>query len=64
MGDNETFGSQMDRYYSSKLLNVLWTRSLVEKVPASEVIINPVNPGLCYSRLHRDQASGFIKVFL
>jgi retinol dehydrogenase-12 len=64
MDDKETFGGQMQRYYTSKLLNVLWTRELASKVSAEEVIINTVNPGYCYSGLHRHESSGTTKVFL
>ncbi|CAI6335378.1 unnamed protein product [Periconia digitata] len=64
MDDKETFGSQMQRYYTTKLLNVLWTRSLAEKIPATEIIINTVNPGFCYSGLHRHEGTGIIKIFL
>lgn len=64
MNDQETFGTQMQRYYTTKLLNVLWTRELSTKVPAESVIINTVNPGFCYSGLHRHESSGIIKIFL
>ncbi|KAL5381603.1 hypothetical protein DPSP01_007051 [Paraphaeosphaeria sporulosa] len=64
MNDQETFGTQMQRYYTTKLLNVLWTRELSSKVPAGTIIINTVNPGFCYSGLHRHESSGIIKIFL
>jgi retinol dehydrogenase-12 len=64
MDDKTTFGYQMQRYYTSKLLNVLWTKGLASKVSAEEVIINTVNPGFCYSGLHRHESTGIIKVFL
>lgn len=63
MDQPETFGTQQQRYYTSKLLNVLWTRELASKVSPDEVIINTVNPGFCYSGLHRHSAS-LINVFL
>ncbi|GFF66927.1 retinol dehydrogenase 12 [Aspergillus lentulus] len=48
-----------DRYYTSKLLEVLLVRSIsaaMEKGPhaAEPVILNCVNPGLCHSELDRD----------
>ncbi|PVI02178.1 short-chain dehydrogenase/reductase SDR [Periconia macrospinosa] len=64
MDDKATFGHQMQRYYTTKLLNVLWTRNLASKVPAEEVVINTVNPGFCYSGLHRHESTGIIKIFL
>jgi NAD(P)-dependent dehydrogenase (short-subunit alcohol dehydrogenase family) len=64
MDDQETFGKQQSRYYTTKLLNVLWTRELAERVTRSEVIVNTVNPGFCYSGLHRHETSGLIRPFL
>ncbi|KAK8080278.1 short-chain dehydrogenase/reductase SDR [Apiospora hydei] len=55
---------EMERYNTSKLLNVLWTRELSSRVaeerngssgPAA-VTINAVNPGFCASALHRSHA--------
>ncbi|KAL5374117.1 hypothetical protein DPSP01_012178 [Paraphaeosphaeria sporulosa] len=63
MDDPKTFGTQQQRYYTSKLLNVLWTRELASKISPEEVVVNTVNPGFCYSGLHRHSAS-FINVFL
>ncbi|KAH9905771.1 NAD(P)-binding protein [Xylariomycetidae sp. FL2044] len=69
MDKPETFGKGMDRYNTSKLLNVLWTRELSARVGGgggggSDVIINTVNPGFCQSSLHRADASGasFVKL--
>ncbi|CAN9247141.1 unnamed protein product [Alternaria alternata] len=42
----------MERYNTSKLLNILWMRELSSRVTGS-VVINAVNPGLCASALHR-----------
>lgn len=64
MDEKDSFGRQMNRYYTTKLLNVLWTRELAEKVNPSQVIINTVNPGFCYSGLHRNEKTGIIKIFL
>jgi retinol dehydrogenase-12 len=64
MDEPETFGSQMDRYYTTKLLNVLWVRELATKVEPKEVIVNNLNPGFCYSGLHRHMGGGFINAFL
>ena len=63
MDDEETFGSQMQRYYTTKLLNILWTRELASKTQSDEVVVNAVNPGFCYSGLHR-HSSGAINIFL
>lgn len=64
MDDKASFGRAMQRYYTTKLLNVLWTRELAGKIPADEVTINTVNPGFCYSGLHRHEKTGIIKIFL
>ncbi|KAF4125699.1 Short-chain dehydrogenase [Geosmithia morbida] len=37
-----------DRYALSKLLGQLFLHKLVQKIPSSDVIINVINPGLCY----------------
>jgi len=42
----------MERYNTSKLLNILWMRELSSRVTGN-VVINAVNPGLCASALHR-----------
>lgn len=63
MDDPKTFGTQVQRYYTSKLLNVLWTRELARKTDKSEVVINTVNPGFCHSGLHRS-SPGFVSIFL
>lgn len=64
MDDKETFGTQMQRYYTTKLLNILWAQELANRIPAETVIINTLNPGFCYSGLHRHETSGIIKIFL
>lgn len=45
----------IERYSTSKLLNVLWTRELSERVGRMklDIVINTVNPGLCASSLHK-----------
>lgn len=45
------------RYPLSKLLNVMFTRSLsshLSPTASSQLIVNSVNPGLCYSELARE----------
>lgn len=44
------------RYPSTKLLEIYAVRQLASILPASEfgVIVNAVNPGLCYSELDRN----------
>ncbi|KAJ5546941.1 dehydrogenase [Penicillium frequentans] len=56
------FGKGMDRYNTSKLLNVLWLRELSSRV-GPELIVNGVNPGLCASTLHRSDTTPGIKSF-
>ncbi|PLB50218.1 dehydrogenase [Aspergillus steynii IBT 23096] len=66
LDDPDSFGSGMDRYNTSKLLNVLWLRELSRRT-GPDVVVNGVNPGLCASSLHRsDSTPGkeqFNKVF-
>ena len=52
-----------ERYSTTKLLNVLWVRQLAPTVDRDEVIINMVNPGLCWTSLHRDDDSAFMWYF-
>jgi retinol dehydrogenase-12 len=64
MDQPETFGTKMQRYYTTKLLNVLWARELAQRVNSKEVGINTVNPGFTYSALHRHENTGIIRIFL
>lgn len=41
----DSFGSGMDRYNTSKLLNVLWLRELSPRAGA-DVLVNGVDPGI------------------
>ncbi|KAJ4421243.1 hypothetical protein N0V82_003875 [Gnomoniopsis sp. IMI 355080] len=50
-----------ERYYVSKLLEVLTVRQLATKVQNRGVTINMLNPGLCHSELGRD--AGLFSVF-
>lgn len=52
----------MDRYNTSKLLNILWLRELSSKV-GLDVIVNGVNPGLCASTLHRSDTTPGVNTF-
>lgn len=61
LDDDNSFSS--DVYNVSKLLGILWIRELASKTTSSEVIINTVNPGLCWSKLHRDQENFGFTVF-
>ena len=56
MDDEKSFGSGMDRYNTTKLLNVLWTRELSKRV-GGNIIVDTVNPGSCQSNLHRHNSS-------
>lgn len=64
MDDPTSFKKGTDRYYSSKLLNILWLRELSGRT-SSDVVINGVNPGFCASVLHRSHAGfgGAIRIF-
>jgi len=47
----------MERYSTSKLLNLLWYRELSLLVPEEEIIINGSCPGFVASALHRHETS-------
>ncbi|KAJ6789429.1 hypothetical protein PWT90_00230 [Aphanocladium album] len=51
--------SNIERYSTSKLLNVLWMRELNARAAKLkfDIIINTVNPGFCDSSLHRSDES-------
>ncbi|KAL4755988.1 retinol dehydrogenase 12 [Aspergillus foveolatus] len=49
-----------DRYATSKLLGQLFLRELASRVPASAVVINCCNPGLCRSGLDREIRGSFL----
>ncbi|ATY59841.1 Short-chain dehydrogenase reductase SDR [Cordyceps militaris] len=58
--------SNIERYSTSKLLNVFWMRELNARAAKLEldIIINTVNPGFCDSSLHRsdESARSFVKL--
>ncbi|KZO94476.1 NAD(P)-binding protein [Calocera viscosa TUFC12733] len=46
------FYAQMNRYLVSKLFNVLFVRALAAHLPpGTQLTVNSVNPGMCYSSL-------------
>ncbi|KAL2754838.1 hypothetical protein ACRALDRAFT_1071479 [Sodiomyces alcalophilus JCM 7366] len=47
--------ANIERYSTSKLLNVLWMRELSDRARKMQldIVINTVNPGFCASSLHR-----------
>lgn len=51
--------NSIERYSTSKLLNVFWMRELNSRASRLEldIIINTVNPGFCDSSLHRSDQS-------
>ncbi|KAL4995045.1 hypothetical protein BDV10DRAFT_137679 [Aspergillus recurvatus] len=49
-----------DRYPTSKLLGQLFLKELASRVPASAVLINCCNPGLCKSGLDREFKGSFL----
>lgn len=57
MDQKEFFHDGLERYRTSKLLNVLWFRELALKVDPAEVIINGVNPGYVKTQLHQHDPS-------
>jgi retinol dehydrogenase-12 len=62
MDQKDSFVEGMERYYTSKLLNVFWFRELASRVDAQQIIINGTNPGFINSQLHRHDPSSAFKV--
>jgi retinol dehydrogenase 12 len=56
MNEEDSFGAGKQRYYTTKLLNVLWVRELARRVDGAGVVVYTVNPGFCASQLHRHEA--------
>ncbi|KAJ3498504.1 hypothetical protein NLG97_g1071 [Lecanicillium saksenae] len=58
--------SNIERYSTSKLLNVFWMRELNTRATKLklDIVINTVNPGFCDSSLHRsdESARNFVKL--
>ncbi|KAL2836323.1 dehydrogenase [Aspergillus pseudoustus] len=70
LDEPSSFGAGMERYNTSKLLNILWVRELSNRVAGREndnghgsILINGVNPGLCASELHRSHTTPGVQVF-
>lgn len=61
LDDEHSFTPEV--YNISKLLVVFWVRDLALKTDPSEVIVNCVNPGLCWSSLHRDDDNFGLHMF-
>jgi retinol dehydrogenase-12 len=51
------------RYNLSKLLEVFWIRELASRTKSVEVVVNTVNPGLCWSQLHREDSTTALWLF-
>jgi NAD(P)-dependent dehydrogenase (short-subunit alcohol dehydrogenase family) len=62
LDEPETFNVPW-RYNLSKLLEVLWVRELASRTKSCEVLINTVNPGLCWSQLHREDSTTALWLF-
>jgi retinol dehydrogenase-12 len=61
--NDERFFDGNERYFTSKLLEVLFVRELVSRIDSgkassAQVTINMVNPGLCVSTLDRNASAG------
>lgn len=55
--NNQETANMQDRYPVSKLLEVLYSREMAERIKGSDkplVIVNTLNPGLCHSELGRN----------
>lgn len=58
---DEKTANMSERYPTSKLLEVLVVRHIAPKLAGSGVILNMLNPGLCYSSLQRELDSNALK---
>lgn len=61
LDDDASFSPE--NYNVSKLLLVMWVAQLATKVAADQVVVSCANPGLCWSKLHRDMDSAGLRVF-
>jgi NAD(P)-dependent dehydrogenase (short-subunit alcohol dehydrogenase family) len=59
--DDEKATNMVERYATSKLLEIFAVREIAPRISDSGVILNMLNPGLCHSELARD--SGWILWF-
>lgn len=64
MDQKQSFVDGIERYQTSKLLNVFWYRELAAKVNPGEVIINGTNPGLISSDLHRHHSGPAFRILI
>ncbi|KAH8699438.1 dehydrogenase [Phaeosphaeriaceae sp. PMI808] len=62
MDQKSSFVEGIERYYTSKLLNLLWYRELASRIDSKDIIINGTNPGLVATQLHRHDSSTAFKV--
>ncbi|KAK5628814.1 hypothetical protein RRF57_004529 [Xylaria bambusicola] len=55
MDEEDSFNKSdaIERYSTSKLLGVLWTRELAKKADEKKILMNCVNPGICSTSLYR-----------
>ncbi|KAF9050575.1 short-chain dehydrogenase [Panaeolus papilionaceus] len=53
-GENITKEDIKNRYFDTKLLNVLFVRGLNQRLRDQSIIVNSVNPGFCVSSLRRE----------
>ncbi|OJJ70452.1 hypothetical protein ASPBRDRAFT_44618 [Aspergillus brasiliensis CBS 101740] len=55
LGDPDRYYKTMgERYFASKLLDVLLTRELADRIGDDDIVVNCLNPGLCRSELARE----------
>ncbi|KAI0150550.1 NAD(P)-binding protein [Xylariaceae sp. FL1272] len=54
LDDGTAKWDKYERYGTSKLLGQLFVSELAKRVPRSLAVVNCANPGLCYSKLHRE----------
>ena len=61
LNDQNRYDPQ-DRYATTKVISLLWTKALASKVPSSQVIINAPTPGFCKTGLMSNTSGimGFI----
>ncbi|KXN84241.1 WW domain-containing oxidoreductase [Leucoagaricus sp. SymC.cos] len=63
MGSKEYCTPQQVPYGLLQMLNIFFTRALNNRLRSKDVIVNTINPGFCYSELHRNMRGLFVTVF-
>ncbi|TPR10427.1 hypothetical protein CAN33_0022100 [Aspergillus niger] len=58
------YKTMAERYRTSKLLDVLLTRELADRIGDDDIVVNCLNPGLCRSQLAREMDNVVVRIML